>query len=388
MIGWWVLGLAAAVPLYAYVGYPVLLALTARVAPRRRRAVQAADTEWPMLTITIPAYNEERVIGETLNAILAMDYPPERRHVLVVSDASTDRTDEIVRSYADRGVELLRLPQRGGKTAAENAAREHIRGEILVNTDASVRLHPASLKPLIRAFRDPSTGVASGRDVSIARDGDAENVGESGYVGYEMWLRDLETRAGGIVGASGCYYASRLALHMTIVPEALSRDFAAPLIARENGFRAVSVHEAICFVPRARSLKREYRRKVRTMTRGLETLYYKRALLNPFRYGRFAWMLMSHKLIRWLVPWAMVAGLVGLILVAREAAWARWPLAAAGLGLAITVLGLLWPKRAGAMPRVIAAPTYLILGTIAGLHSWLNALRGEMNPVWEPTRRD
>ncbi len=93
-------------------------------------------------------------------------------------------------------------------------------------------------------------GLASGRDVSVARVERDVNVGESGYVGYEMWVRDLETRLGSIVGASGCFYAIRRSLHMTLVPEALSRDFAAALIAREHGLRAVSVNEAVCFVPR------------------------------------------------------------------------------------------------------------------------------------------
>ena len=126
---------------------------------------------------------------------MLLDYPAERRQILIVSDASTDGTDEIVAEYADRGIELVRQPTRAGKTAAENAARSALRGDIIVNTDASIRIHPHSLKPLIAAFSDPSVGVASGRDVSVARLDDDSNVGESGYVDYEMRIRALETRA-------------------------------------------------------------------------------------------------------------------------------------------------------------------------------------------------
>src|SRR5439155_25391253 len=108
----------------------------------------------------------------------------------------------LFRSLADRGVELLRLPERRGKTAAENAARAHLRGTIIVNTDASVRIALQALKTLVAAFADPTVGVASGRDVSVARVGAEANAGESTYVGYEMWVRDLETRVSGIVGAS------------------------------------------------------------------------------------------------------------------------------------------------------------------------------------------
>ena len=277
------------------------------------------------------------------------------------------------------------MPVRGGKTAAENAAREHLRGEVVVNTDASVRIAPGALKPLIARFADPEVGVASGRDVSVARIQNDLNVGELRYVGYEMWVRDLETRMGSIVGASGCFYAIRRQLHMTLFPSALSRDFACALIAREQGFRAVSVNEAVCYVPRIQSLRREYRRKVRTLTRGLETLWFKRALLNPFRYGLFAWMLASHKLVRWLAPWALVLAAVGWLLLAG--ALHSWLLYAIFLvPPLLAVCGWLWPEGRHA-PRIVSVPAYVVSGIVAALDAWRRALSGELNPVWEPTRR-
>ena len=372
-----------AVAAYAYVGYPVLLRLLAAVRPRAHRV--AEPEAWPTISVTIPAYNEERAIAATLDAILAGDYPADRRQILVVSDASSDRTDEIVRGYADRGVELLRIPARGGKTAAENAARDRLRGDIIVNTDASVRIAPGALKPLIACFADPEVGVASGRDVSVVQGTRDLNVGESGYVGYEMWVRGLETRVGSIVGASGCFYAIRRQLHMTLFPAALSRDFACALLAREAGFRAVSVDAAVCYVPRIRSLHLEYRRKVRTLTRGLETLWYKRTLLDPRRYGLFAWMLLSHKLIRWLAPWGLVLAAAGwLVLAAALRSWALLALFLVPPALALG--GWLWPEDRRA-PRLLSLPAYVVSGIVAALDSWRRALRGELNPVWEPTRR-
>src|SRR3989441_3834563 len=154
-----------------------------------------------------------------------------------------------------------------------------------------------------------------------------------------MRLRDLETTVQGIVGASGCLYAIRADLHRCYVPEALSRDFAAALTAREHGRRAVSVHEAVCFVPRSASLRQEYRRKVRTITRGLATLAYKRALLNPARHGVFAWMLFSHKLCRWLVPWALLAAVVALVVLAGTMPGGGWLGGPLGAGLRGAALG-------------------------------------------------
>jgi cellulose synthase/poly-beta-1,6-N-acetylglucosamine synthase-like glycosyltransferase len=382
-IGGAFLAVGFGVAAYAYFGYPLLLKLLSVLRPRPLRVGEPA--EWPSISITVPAYNEERAIGATLDAILATDYPADRRQILVVSDASSDRTDEIVRSYAGRGVELLRVPVRGGKTEAENAARASLRGDIVVNTDASVRIAPNALKPLISRFADPEVGVASGRDVSVSQmDGDL-NLGESGYVGYEMWVRDLETRVESIVGASGCFYAIRRQLHMHLFPAALSRDFASALFARQDGFRAVSVNEAVCFVPRIRSLRREYRRKVRTLTRGLETLWYERALLNPLRYGLFAWMLASHKLVRWLAPWGLALAWLGCLFVALKLrSWDLYGLCVVPPLLA--AVGWVWPEHRRA-PRLFAVPAYVASGIVAGLEAWLRALRGELNPMWEPTRR-
>jgi hypothetical protein len=380
-------GLAVLLPLYAYAGYPLLLWILA--AWRRAPAVAEGVDEdaLPAISISLPAYNEEREIGAALESLLALDYPAGRRQVLVVSDASTDGTDEIVRSFAGRGVQLLRLPERRGKTAAENAAAPLLTGDLVVNTDASIRILPGSLRPLVAAFADPRVGVASGRDRSVARTDAGANAGEGGYVGYEMRVRALETRVGGIVGASGCFYAIRAHLHRAPLPEGLSRDFAAPLLARRAGYRAVSVERAVCLVPRTPALRREYPRKVRTMTRGMETLWHLRALLNPLRHGVFAWMLWSHKVCRWAVPWAAAAGFAGVLVLAPGEPWAR-ALAALGLaGCAAAAAGARWPADRKP-PRWLSLPAYLLVGNLAALHATVRALHGDREATWEPTRRD
>ena len=382
------LAAALGLPLYSYIGYPALLwlATLARRAPRLLAGPHYL-ADWPLVSITIPVYNEAAVIADTLERVLAIDYPPQRRQILVVSDASSDGTDDIVARYAERGVELLRLTRRSGKTAAENATRPLLRGDLIVNTDASVRIHPQAIKALVAALADPTVGVASGCDVSVAQLSGA-NRGEQAYVGYEMRVRQLETRVAGIVGASGCLYAIRAQLHREFVPEDLSRDFAAALLARRAGWRAVSVPDAVCYVPRGGSLRQEYRRKVRTMARGLRTLWYLRTLLNPVRYGAFAWMLVSHKLCRWLVPWALAGalGVVATLAVADRSTWAQVLLGGGAAVLALAFVGWRWPERRP-VPRALALPAYLVSGTVAALSAWLLALRGVGTAMWEPTRR-
>jgi cellulose synthase/poly-beta-1,6-N-acetylglucosamine synthase-like glycosyltransferase len=303
-----------------------------------------------------------------------------------VSDASTDRTDEIVSSYSDRGVELFRVDSRAGKTAAENAARGKLRGDIVVNTDASVRIHPQAIKALVTMFEDPTVGVASGRDVSTDPTNVSANIGEKGYVGYEMWVRSLETRVLSIVQASGCLYAARRVVHDHYLPESLTRDYASVAVARRLGLRAVSVDDAVCFVPRTRSLRKEYRRKVRTMTRGIGSLLHKADLLNPIRHGAFAWMVFSHKLCRWLVPVAMAAAALALLVLAPQQYWALWLAVAGAFIAALGALGWAWPDRRDA-PKLLSVPAYVLVANIAAINGWLNVMLGNTRPVWSPTRR-
>lgn len=377
---------------YPYGIYPMTMMVLGALdrAPDSGESVgdDAFGDGWPSVSVSLPAYNEATSIRRTLEALLALDYPEDRLQILVISDASDDGTDEIVREYADRGVQLLRLEERHGKTAAENAGASRLRGEIVVNTDASVQVPPGSLKPLAAAFRDSSVGVASGRDVSVRADEAEASAGEGSYVGYEMWLRELETRVGSIVGASGSFYAIRRELHLPPVEPQLSRDFAAALRAREAGYRAVSVADAVCRVPRSASLRKEFRRKVRTMVRGIQTLLNYRHLLNPFQHGVFAYSLASHKLARWIAPLTVPLGLVGLALGGADSALAALAFL---LLCALLVAGALAAVRdrtpSGAMDRAMNTLGFGVLAAGAALVAWATVVAGDSYAVWRPTSR-
>jgi cellulose synthase/poly-beta-1,6-N-acetylglucosamine synthase-like glycosyltransferase len=369
--------------LYAYFGYPLILWIVAIIRPRQSSFRHSAL--WPSVTITLPVYNAVSSITATLESLLELDYPRDRLQILVISDASTDGTDDVVRGFSERGVELLRLPERRGKTTAENAALASSRGEILVNVDSTILVPAASLKKLVRVFDDPTIGVASGRDVSVGATGNQGTIAESGYVGYEMWVRDLETRVGTIVGASGCFYGSRRYVHGRPLPPGLSWDFAAALVARKQGYRSVSVPEAICLVPRSAQIRTGLRRKVRTMARGLSTLFYHRAMMNPLRYGGFALMLISHKLLRWLPYLFAPVAYVALCVLALKSVGARVILAVLTAGLLAGVVGI--RQRNSKPVKPVALAGFLVAVFSAGFLAWWGALRQTQMATWDPTPR-
>ena len=386
-VGWLMVVAPVVVGGYAFVVYPALVWVWAQLRkPYVLPAAPQSNEEWPQVSILIVAFNESRRLTKTLDYAVGADYPSERLSVLVVSDCSDDGTDELVLGYGDERVQLLRMRERSGKPAGENAAGPHLRGDIVVSIDASILIPKDSLKPLVRALLDPSVGLASGRDISIGDEQREGNNTESSYVGMEMTLRSWETRVHSIVGASGCFYANRKHLQMVQLPPHLARDFAAASVARAHGYRAVSVDEATCLVPRTPTLKAELRRKSRTMGRGLATLLYLKDMMNPFKYGSYAFMMISHKLVRWLLFPSFLGWLIGPLLVMRVAPITLLLSAGMIVGLVLARLVIVWPdsKR---LPKLISFPGYIFISIVAGWRAWLHLLRNEKASVWEPTQR-
>jgi cellulose synthase/poly-beta-1,6-N-acetylglucosamine synthase-like glycosyltransferase len=386
-IAWLLIAAHVCLFVYAYGLYPLLLRLR-QGALSRGRAEPPELMDWPMISIVVTAYNAERTIRGTVERLLAVNYPPDRREVVVVSDASTDGTDDIVREFAARGVRLHRMQKRGGKTLAENAVATRVAGEIVVNVDSSVLVQPNSIKALVRHFADPTVGVASGTAISVPVPPNAAPAtrGDAAYYDYEMWVRSLEMRFGAVIGATGGLYAMRREVYQVPLPAHVARDFASPLLGRERGYRSVIDDDAVCCVQQTPSLQREYSRKVRTMVRGLDTLYEFRHLMDPVRHGWFALMLVSHKLCRWLVYLTAPLAAAGLLLLAVESWPARVAVGAVLLVTAVGVVAMRWPRDRH-VPALLALCGYAVVGGAAGAAAWRRFFSGDHMAVWEPTAR-
>jgi cellulose synthase/poly-beta-1,6-N-acetylglucosamine synthase-like glycosyltransferase len=279
---------------YIYLGYPVLVLLLSKL---KRNQVNKGTYE-PNVTILIAAYNEERYIENTIKNKLELNYPKEKLGIIVISDGSTDRTDDIVGKYLNHGVRLLRQEPRAGKTSALNLGVKRAGGEILVFSDANSIYDQNALDFLVRNFNDPDVGYVTGKMIYTNPDGTVIGDGCSAYMKYENYLRKLETKVGSIVGVDGGVDAVRKSLYQLMNPDQLP-DFVLPLRVIEQGYRVVYEPQAILKEPSLKSAQDEYKMRVRVSLRALWALWDMKHLLNLRKYGQFAWELFSHKLLRY-----------------------------------------------------------------------------------------
>jgi cellulose synthase/poly-beta-1,6-N-acetylglucosamine synthase-like glycosyltransferase len=372
---------AFAVLLYAYFGYPPLLALCALVRrPRERSPLN--DT--PHVTMVLAAWNEGRVIREKIENTLAQHYPADRLDLIVVSDGSTDATNRVVEDFATRTgrVYLLQTQGRQGKSLALNLGVPAARGEIVVLTDANAMFHPEAVAELVRGFSSPEVGAVSGQLRLRPREGMAE--GESVYWRYEQRVKRAEAALDSLLGANGSIYAIRKELFRPLQARDVN-DFRIPYEVLLQGYTVVLAPEAISYEEPAPSLWDEYRRKVRIMARAIPTML---ALLGPtLRRGRLflAWQLISHKLLREVQGIFFLAALAGALWGARLGS----PLLAAfaAAQLLLYLLGAVaWavPAVAGWRPGRLAAHfDMIVLASLAALWLWLTR---RTKATWRPVR--
>jgi cellulose synthase/poly-beta-1,6-N-acetylglucosamine synthase-like glycosyltransferase len=366
------------VGLYPYVFYPVFLALLGKLL---RRPVRGDEAHLPQVTVITAAYNEQAHIAATVDNKLAQDYPADKLDVIVVSDCSADRTDDIVREIAARDprVQLLRNATRSGKTMGLNLAIPRARGEIVVFADANSIYRPDAIRKLVRNFADPKVGYVTGRMLYGVANGSLVGDGCSAYMKYENALRAAETRVGSIVGVDGGVDAIRRVLYLPMRADQLP-DFVTPLNVAEQGYRVVYEPDAVLTEDTLTEGGKEYRMRVRVSLRAFWALWDKRGLLNPFRHGLFAWQLWSHKLLRYLafaplaaamvINWALLDhGAVYALAAAGQVLFALGCLAA-GLGL-----GNWAPARYA---------VYFFLLNWASAVAFVRFLRGQKQVLWQP----
>jgi cellulose synthase/poly-beta-1,6-N-acetylglucosamine synthase-like glycosyltransferase len=362
---------------YVYFGYPVLLRVL--VAIRGTRPVRRDDTP-RRVSFVISAYNEGAVIRRKLENALSLDYPRQLLEIVVISDGSSDDTDAIVLEYAARGVKLAAQKDRRGKTAGLNNTVPHLTGDIIVFSDANAMYQPDALRKLVRNFADPDVGCVTGEARYLKNGQTTADVGERMYWNYEMQVKRRETALGSVVGGDGAIYAIRKPLWKTL-PETAINDFLNPLQIVSAGWRSVYEPEAVCYEETAAGIRREYKRRVRIVSRSWRAIFQAPGVLNPFRVGFFALSILSHKVIRWLS--AVFLGAAGLSAIGMALAAGVDPLLAVGVIAAVGLIALLLSQSAR---RVALLGWYYTVINVASLVGVIKGSTGRVSGTWSTPR--
>jgi cellulose synthase/poly-beta-1,6-N-acetylglucosamine synthase-like glycosyltransferase len=378
-------------------GYPCLAAFLSIFI---NRPVRKSDFT-PQVTILIAAHNEQECIRKTIENKLSLDYPTDKIEIIVVSDGSTDKSDEIVKSFASKSVKLLRQEPRAGKTSAINRAVREATGEILVFSDANSIYAPDALIKLLQNFADPDVGYVTGKMIYTNPDGSPIGDGCTAYMKYENCLRRIETRMGSIVGVDGGIDAARKEIYRPMNPDQLP-DFVLPLRVIEQGYRVIYEPEAILKEPSLKAPKDEYKMRVRVSLRALWALWDMRHLLTftrslPSSSGApsplrplassflYSWQLWSHKVLRYLCFMFLVTAYFSNLALWQEGSFYKFFFILQNL---YYLCGIVFPllNKKGYISQLLYLFNYFVLLNLASAHAFIKFILRQKQVIWTPRK--
>ena len=363
--------------LYPIIIYPSLVWFLGLIWPR----LVKRGSWLPSVTVLVPAHNEAQNIAATIRNKLEQDYPRDRLEIIVISDGSTDCTEDIVCEFCSQNVRLIRREQREGKAAALNEGVRYARGEILVFSDANSLFSPDAIRRMMENLADSEIGYVTGQLAYRIQSVGTVGSGCSGYMKYENALRTLETRVGSIIGVSGGVDAIRRELYQN-VPKQLITDFVLPLHVISTKHRVVYDDRAHSSEVANSELGSEFRMRVRVALRALQGITYMRRLCNPFRYPWAAFSLISHKVIRYCIfLFLIIAFLTNLVLVTNPGYAALF--IAQLIGYLLALVG--WKKG---LPKLVNKltfiPSYFLVTNAAFAVAAIKFLQGKTMATWQP----
>jgi glycosyltransferase involved in cell wall biosynthesis len=371
--------LAVGTVAYTWIGYPLLITLLARGRP----AEPSPHRRLPRLSVIVAAYNEAACIAAKIRSTLRQRYPWDRLELIVVSDGSTDATDAIVAHYPDPRVRLIRQETRSGKSLALNRAVATAVGDVLVFTDANALFAPEALARLAAQFADRTVGLVSGQGLYTAGAGPDARAASNGYVRYEELVKSGEAALGFLAGADGAVYALRRGLY-TDLDGAQVNDLLHPIQTALAGARCRFDAGAYTVEPPSRGGAQEFRRHVRIIAQGIHIARAWVPRLIAAGCWRAAWMLVSHRVLRWATAPCLALALVanvGLL----DAGPAYEATLLAQIGFYLLALAGYGAERAGRSIGKLALPYYFCVVSAAGVMGIVRFLTSGAESVWAPT---
>lgn len=372
--------LSACMIVYVYLGYPFCAFLLSKIL---RKSVQKDDIR-PKVSILIAAYNEELCIANTIQNKLLLDYPKELLEIIVISDGSTDRTDELVNDFSEQGVLLIRQEPRAGKTAALNKGVDHANGEIIIFSDANSMYASDTVSHLVSCFADESVGYVTGKMIYVNPSGTMVGDGCSAYMHYENRLRASETALGSVVGVDGGVDAMRRELYTPLNPDQLP-DFVQPLKVIEKGYRVVYEPKALLQEEVSKDESGEYRMRVRVALRALWAMSDMKTLLFGKAGFLFAWQIWSHKACRYFCfIWFILLFASNIQLIDKGIFFAGFFLIQIlSYILPLIPIHILRVAKLGNFSRLIE---YFIVINVASAHAFFKYVNREKQVLWNPRK--
>lgn len=364
--------------LYSYVLYPLILPIVALFYKHHRRLPQVTSTP-PTVSILVPAFNESDNIKRKLDSLLSQNYPKNGFDIWVLNDGSQDNTGDIVRQYTDPRIHLVNLP-RGGKAQALNYGAALSHREILVISDADTFWTPNTLISLVSPFSWPTVGGVAGQLI-VQRQGTQLGFGDRLYRMLETFIRTQETRIGSTVSADGGLLAIRRTLYEPIPPD-VTDDFFISTAAVLNKQSLVFQPSAIAYDAGVPQAPHQFRRRIRITIRGMNSLWRRKTLFNPFKFGCYALCIWSHKLLRRFTPIFLFCLLLTNAIIWPRSAFYLLTLCIQLLGYGAAISGLLYPRRT--LPKPVIITSYLLLNNLAMAAGLLQFLLGKRIARWHP----
>lgn len=373
--------------LYPFVIYPPLLKLLA--AWKKNPQHNASPVTWPRITFLISAYNEANVIGDKLDNALSVEYPRDRLEILVVSDASDDGTDMIVlkKAETDDRISLFRQKERKGKTAGLNTAMSEITSDIVIFSDANAMYRPDAFRELVKPFEDPNIGYVVGAAVYNEDAQSLANRSEGAYWDSELAMKQAESDFYSVVGGDGAIYAIRRHLYWPLDEDDIN-DFANPLQIIAAGYKGVFNPKAVCSEDAADNFEKEYNRKRRIVNRSFRALSKYIRLFNIRRHWKFLFMLISHKVLRWLTLCFIVTCAASAMILSASGNGGIYSLISFGflLSVGLALVGRKKSRDSGC-PKIFYLAYYCYLVSIAGMLGIIDNFKGKYHVTWEHIRK-
>lgn len=370
---------------YAYAGYPLVMFMLTLIKPGRKNGSEdILENVTPYVTLVISAYNEEDVIRDKLKNALESDYPKNRLEIIVASDASTDNTDQYVREFKDSKVTLFRQETRLGKTVALNGAVPLAKGEIIVFSDANSMYDRGAITRLVKHFQNSEIGFVTGKTRYILKQKGSLSESIGWYSRLECMTKRFESCVGSCVGADGAIFAVRKKLYRPLKSYDIN-DFVIPLNIIAQGYRGIYEDGAFCFEETAGNSREEFKRQVRIATRTIRALFNNRGLLNPLNDAMFAFEMISHKLLKFLVPLFSIALFFSNLLIFSAGIFYLFVMAMQVLFYLFAYKGHMAEKNGGGNGLTNIAHTFFMVNA-AILLGWMKYFSGETYSVWSSDR--